>query len=1148
MNSQKANGRSPSHVGDADSKRRRLVESQKNNMFRPTPGQSALIQNQLTQFFKPTESTTNSRSSSVEATSPLSNLKIRDDPPEKSRHELFLEQLRLREEHKRRQKQAVEQEKRLAQVQYEEKKRLYVEEQYKKVELKKREAMQLHIEKEKIKQQKQAEPLMQQPLFQQQKQVDQQQQQQQVDHQQQQPIVQQQQQSNLQQQQQQQQQQVEQRQPFIQQSNIQAEHQPQQTEKVDSDDDIIIDEEMTNKNVCIGMVKTDIVVEKCPLILIRDEQYEIVSLESEGKLNTDNYSFKVTSRSQPPRFYGWVPFKDTKILGPLVDHRLIWWDAVIPRGKATNTRTPLCIILYCRPDLLNTIAKYFESQRLFLKTPPFYNPACRYNNPHHHMVEQAVSYQHHHPPNHAMHNQQQNLQQQQYQNYRYQQQQQQQQQQLQGGPPGPYNHQQYAVNNFPNERQSQKDIEMLLASIPSDVPLLRKKKKSSKKKNLITILSEDEEESVESEESSEDELENGYVEGLKCHLMDHQIKGVSWMIDRENNQSSNGGILADMGLGKTIQTIALMTSTMTSEEDSDEEEKEEGDNHQITLIVTPLALIHQWVDEILTKTEKGKLRVLKHHGPNRTKNYLLFKRYDVVVTTYQVVASDMPADNKKTKKKKKTTTKSTATDLDGLVITDEEEEDKERPVLPKQYTPLKKNHGPLFQLNWHRIVLDEAQFIKNRTTKASLSCATLSSVKRWCLTGTPIQNNVDELYSLLRFLRIQPLSDYPTFKKTISIPIMNGDTHIAMNRLKAVLMAVMLRRTKSVLGSTSTTQDTHGEQIDSTTVTKEDSPNNDESLSKKLTLKLPTRQKTDILLTFTDHEQALYQLLLTKSKDTIQAMVGNQNRYMNMLCLLLRLRQACDHPQLILNTIENDSDALDIISDVTTAGSTSDINSNLSLQQQISCELCGRPNNNEQKEQTPYCTDCTSGLQSKFSDRRTLFKTSTKVSKLMEILKQTRESNPDEKTIVFSQFTSMLNLLEEPLKREGFKICRYDGSMSSQLRERSLSLLKHDSKTTVMLISLKCGSLGLNLTAANRVILVDLWWNPALEEQAIDRVHRIGQKLPVYVTRLLIENTVELKIVELQEKKAQLTKGALGDGLVKSAKLTASEIRSLFDL
>ncbi|KAG2231625.1 hypothetical protein INT48_006381, partial [Thamnidium elegans] len=1061
MNSQKANGRSSSHVGDTDSKRRRLVDSQKNNMFRPTPGQSALIQNQLTQFFKPTESTPNSRSSSVEATSPLSNLNIRDDLPEKSRHDLFLEQLRLREEYKRRQKQAIEQEKRLAQVQYEEKKRLFIEEQQKKAELKKRGVMQQHIENQQQNQQQQAEPSIQQQVEQKQPFIQQQQQQQQqqpqAEHQ---PLMQQQQAEH---------------QPLTQQRQPEQLQQPQQqqSEKVDSDDDIIIDEEMTNKNVCIGMVKTDIVVEKSPLILIRDEQYEIVSLESEGKLNTDNYSFKVTSRSQPPRFYGWVPFKDTKILGPLVDHRLIWWDAVIPRGKATNTRTPLCIILYCRPDLLNTIAKYFESQRLFLKTPPFYNPACRYNNPHHHFVEQvssSSSYQHH-QNQHLIHNQQQNIQHQQYQSYRYQQQYMQRQQ----GQPGPYNHQQYAVNNFPNERQSQKDIEMLLASIPSDVPPLRKKKKSSKKKNAIIILSEDEEESVESEESSEDELENGYVEGLKCHLMDHQIKGVSWMIDRENNQSSNGGILADMGLGKTIQTIALMASTMTSE-DSDEEETKEEDNHQITLIVTPLALIHQWVDEILTKTEKGKLRVLKHHGPNRTKNYALFKRYDVVVTTYQVVASDMPADNKKKSKKKKTD----KTKLDEFIVKDDDdddEEDKERPVLPKQYTPLKKNHGPLFQLNWHRIVLDEAQFIKNRTTKASLSCATLSSVKRWCLTGTPIQNNVDELYSLLRFLRIQPLSDYPTFKKTISIPIMNGDTHIAMNRLKAVLMAVMLRRTKSVLGSTSTTQDTNGEQIDTTTITKEDSPNNDESLSKKLTLKLPTRQKTDILLTFTDHEQALYQLLLTKSKDTIQAMAGNQNRYMNMLCLLLRLRQACDHPQLILNTIENDKDALDIISDVTTS-STSDNNNNWSPQQQSSCELCG---SSESKEQTGYCRDCTDGLQSNFNDRRSLFKTSTKVGKLMEILNQTRQNNPGEKTIIFSQFTSMLNLLEEPLKRDGFKVCRYDGSMSSQLRERSLSLLKHDSKTTIMLISLKCGSLGLNLTAANRVILVDLWWNPALE-------------------------------------------------------------------
>ncbi|KAG1070555.1 hypothetical protein G6F42_026119 [Rhizopus arrhizus] len=204
------------------------------------------------------------------------------------------------------------------------------------------------------------------------------------------------------------------------------------------------------------MVITDIVVEKPPLVLPKDDQYEIVSLESEGKLNTENYSFKVTSRSIPAKFYGWVPFKDTKVLGPLVDHRLIWWDAIIPRGKANNARTPLYIILYCRPDLYGTLSKYFISRRLYLKTPPFYNPACRYSNPHAHLPEA----------------QQQFLQQQQSFNnssnstYTYR----------------PYN----APITRPSEqellRQSQKDIESLLSSIPSDVPIVNKIRRRRKKK------------------------------------------------------------------------------------------------------------------------------------------------------------------------------------------------------------------------------------------------------------------------------------------------------------------------------------------------------------------------------------------------------------------------------------------------------------------------------------------------------------------------------------------------------------------------------------------------------------------------------------------------------------------------------------------
>ncbi|OAD07132.1 hypothetical protein MUCCIDRAFT_137402 [Mucor lusitanicus CBS 277.49] len=370
--------------------------------------------------------------------------------------------------------------------------------------------------------------------------------------------------------------------------------------------------------------------------------------------------------------------------------------------------------------------------------------------------------------------------------------------------------------------------------------------------------------------------------------------------------------------------------------------------------------------------------------------------------------------------------------LNGFVVqdgTNDDDDDYSRDI-PSHWQQLKKGYGPLFQVNWHRIVLDEAQQIKNRQTKASISCSELSSVKRWCLTGTPIQNNVDELYSLLRFLKIQPLSDYPTFKKNISIPIQIGQGSIAMERLKAVLRAVMLRRTKDKLCS----------------------------------LQLPTRQKQDIMLQFSDHEKQLYELLRTRTRESIAAMGGQSGGYMNML--------SCDHPQLILNAIDNDKDVLDIDTVLSTA-----------------------PND--------------------------LFKTSTKIRKLIDILKHTRDNNPGEKTIIFSQFTSMLDLMEQPLKKHGFRFCRYDGSMSSMLREKSLERLKYDRYCTVMLISLKCGSLGLNLTSANRVILMDIWWNPALEEQAIDRVHRIGQRLPVYVTRLLIDNSVELKIMALQDKKVR---------------------------
>jgi SNF2 family DNA or RNA helicase len=169
---------------------------------------------------------------------------------------------------------------------------------------------------------------------------------------------------------------------------------------------------------------------------------------------------------------------------------------------------------------------------------------------------------------------------------------------------------------------------------------------------------------------------------------------------------------------------------------------------------------------------------------------------------------------------------------------------------------------------------------------------------------------------------------------------------------------------------------------------------------------------------------------------------------------------------------------------------------------------------------------------------------STKITHLLKIL---RKEAAEHKFIVFSQFTSMLDLVEPFLKRDGYKYTRYDGSMRNDLREASLSRLRNDKSCRILLCSLKCGSLGLNLTAATRVVILEPFWNPFVEEQAIDRVHRLTQKINVIVYKITIQDTVEERILELQEKKRELANQAIEGGAKSNAgKLGMKEILQLF--
>lgn len=856
----------------------------------------------------------------------------------------------------------------------------------------------------------------------------------------------------------------------------------------------------------------------------------------------------------------------------------------------------------------------------------------------------------------------------------------------------------------------------------------RKKKKQEAKDAAMSLADrlkslgvQDEEAKAEPEEEEADDGEDdGFVDGLKVNLLPHQVDGVSWMIEKETGAHNKrgklpkGGILADdMGLGKTVQSMALILSNPRPEKGFEPENKKNKILDVVgkgTLVVAPLALIKQWESEINTKVAKTHaLKVLVHHGPNRTKSADKLKQYDVVITTYQVLASEHAQ---------------CGDGPDGL----------------------KKG---CFAVHWYRMMLDEAHTIKNRNAKMTKACYDIRSHYRWCLTGTPMQNNLDELQSLIRFLRIQPYCEMSNWKDSITGPMKNGRGNLAMRRLQIFLKAFMKRRTKDVLKKDGAL--TFGGK--------------NKDGAEKPAFQIVARNVETIIGEFTAKERAFYDRLSTRAQDRLEELMGGEKQdYIGALVLLLRLRQACNHPNLTKSNVKDDKDALTTGSKQGAqagfqtprkASKTDDTDDLADLLGGLSvatkrCDLCQRTLNRDNAGNGAIrCYDCEEDLnastkkskkhkkkhrkdkhrsdkakksnnsvapaddddgdddvvrptkssrqrrvivdsdddddddeeedggewlvpedqqhsedlgiaggtddenaegggdtlasidsqatgsvdesQSNLDSfivhdtdsedetpvvRKKLFTKekprtakivsededgstteavsdsesgsgseddeedddddsatgesdsdyntsdlvpSTKIRQLLQILEK---ETPDHKVIVFSQFTSMLDLIEPFLKRADFTFTRYDGSMRNDLREASLHKLREDKRTRVLLCSLKCGSLGLNLTAASRVVIMEPFWNPVsfattfplrlytntaqfVEEQAIDRVHRLNQTVDVIVYRLSIHNSVEERILELQEAKRKLAQAAIEGGKA-IGKLSMKDILNLF--
>ncbi|KAF5390137.1 hypothetical protein D9757_003784 [Collybiopsis confluens] len=348
--------------------------------------------------------------------------------------------------------------------------------------------------------------------------------------------------------------------------------------------------------------------------------------------------------------------------------------------------------------------------------------------------------------------------------------------------------------------------------------------------------------------------------GMEVALMAHQAIGVAWLVEKERS-FFRGGLLADeMGLGKTVQIIAMMMVNRPKDAKC-----------KTTLILAPTSLLGQWQQELELKTN-ADLKCLIYHGSNKPKRTIDLLKYDVVLTTYGTMALEwVDVEGEEKKKKRKAKAKATR---DDFLESDSEGE------FYKTKKKKRTENGLLFQVQFGRIVLDEAQFIRNKMTRASRAVTALNATHRWCLTGTPIINGLlespltqstEDAYGMIRFLRIRPWYDWDQFHPHVS-RLEKKNPQLAITRIQAILSSFMLRRKK------------------------------DSKLDGKILIELPPKEITLQRLGFSEEEREIYNAVEKSMQMEFNRFLRAGTvlkNYSTVLVLLLRLRQCCVHPSLI---------------------------------------------------------------------------------------------------------------------------------------------------------------------------------------------------------------------------------------------------------
>lgn len=648
---------------------------------------------------------------------------------------------------------------------------------------------------------------------------------------------------------------------------------------------------------------------------------------------------------------------------------------------------------------------------------------------------------------------------------------------------------------------------------------------------------------------------------------------------KDRPQASRGGILADvMGLGKTLNCLSLIMSTpeeaeefgkQTPEEqlyDEDVTESELRFNTSATLVVCPVSTVSNWEEQIMRHLKKPKqVKVLIYHGSKRTNEAEDLTGFDIVITTYSTIAADF------------------------------EKRARTRP------------NNPLAEINWFRIVLDEAHLIREQSTRQSKATCNLSAQRRWAVTGTPVQNRLDDLGALLKFLKIRPFDQPRNFQQYIITPFKQADTDV-IEKLQVLVNSITLRRLKDKLD-------------------------------------LPGREEKIVKLEFDEAERKFYDFFSKDSQEKVRAMTAGQSKiqggtYAHVLRAILRLRLLCAHGADLLSDADFDIskgfsslNAIDLeeedeVSPEKTKRQAFDLYRMIKDANVHNCSKCNKPV--EPRQVTEYdledededdtfgfltpcnqliCPDCIKAFEQEFKQNaasagnedghgccpicETYIRENTWSrlrSKEMEADDEAirsvranprlakhhgRYSGPHTKTkallaalqadaaysaahcpgkpiksVVFSGWTSHLDLIQIALTDAKINFTRLDGSMPRPARSEALRVFMTSTETCVILISLNAGGLGLNLTAASRVYVMEPQFNPAAEAQAVERVHRLGQTRDVRIVKYIMHRSFEEKMLQLQAKKRALADMSVSrermKGSKEAIKSKLDELRELF--